>query len=443
MTLDHALGQPFAGYAYAYPHKTAYRPLEPPRALDAVWAEEDRSRLFAYVHVPFCTMRCGFCNLFTIARPEAIGGAYVAAVERQIEATARALPDAHFARLAIGGGTPTFLRPRELERLFAALARGFAMPVRALPSSVECSPETASRDRLEVLAGWNVRRLSMGVQSFHDDEVRRLGRVQRRAEVESVIALARELGFPRLNLDLIYGIEGQTEASFRESVQAAIDVGAEEIYLYPLYVRELTGLGRRARQPLAGAHDARRLALYELGRAMLREAGYHQRSMRAFHRAAEPSADPPYRCQDDGMVGLGSGARSYTRALHYSFDYAVGRRETQAIVDAYLERSVEDFGRVEHGFVMGEGEARRRYVIQSLLDGDGLDRAAYRERFGNAVEDHLPQLQELAGRPWALGTDSSDPVLRLRPEGYRHSDALGPWLYSPAVREAMEAWDQR
>jgi len=439
--LDDALERPFAGYAYAYPHKTAYRAMEP-RPLADVWAAEDRSRLFAYVHVPFCTMRCGFCNLFTVARAGDVGGAYVDAVLRQIEATARALPDARFARVAVGGGTPTYLAATDLERLFRGLADGFGAPVARLPSSVECSPETADEERLEVLARWNVRRLSMGVQSFHDHEVRRLGRLQRRAEVLEVVQRARRLGFPRLNLDLIYGIEGQTPASFLESVDAAIGLEAEEVYLYPLYVRPLTGLGRRAHR--SGDHDALRLALYEAGRGRLLEGGYHQRSMRSFHRLA-PGAegDPPYRCQDDGMVGLGSGARSYTRELHYSFDYAVGRSETQAILDAYVGRGEAAFGQVAHGFPMSGPEARRRFVIQSLLDGEGLDRAAYRARFGTVVDEDLPQLAELRGRPWVDGAEADDPLLRLRPEGWRYSDALGPWLYSAAVHEAMGEWEPR
>ena len=440
-TLD--LTRPFAGYAYAYPHKTAYRPLEPARPLREVWADEDRSHLFAYVHVPYCTMRCGFCNLFTVARAGDVGEVYVDALGRQIDATARALGDARLARLALGGGTPTYLEAGQLQRLFDRLARAFGAPLETLPSSVECSPETASMDRLEVLARWRVRRLSMGVQSFHDDEVRRLGRVQRRAEVEEVVRRARQLGFPRLNLDLIYGIEGQTETSFLQSVEAAIGLEAEEVYLYPLYVRPLTGLGRRAQRAEAREHDARRSALYEMGRARLAEAGYRQRSMRAFHRLDESDTGPPYRCQDDGMIGLGSGARSYTRRLHYSFDYAVGRSETQAILDGYMTRTEEAFARVEHGFPMSADEARRRFVIQSLLDGDGLERAAYRERFGTAVDEDLPQLADLQGRDWVEGAEPEAPLLRLRGNGWRYADALGPWLYSAPVRAAMGDWAPR
>src|ERR1700741_655603 len=114
---------PYQGYVYAYPHKTSYRPLTPRPSLSDVWAAERRHALFLYLHVPFCEMRCGFCNLFTRPVPdEAVVDAYLAALERQARVVRRALDDGGdfaFARIAIGGGTPTYLSPAQLERVLA------------------------------------------------------------------------------------------------------------------------------------------------------------------------------------------------------------------------------------------------------------------------------------------------------------------------------------
>ena len=97
---------PYAGYSYAYPHKTAYRPFPEPVPLRTLWAEENRSALFLYLHVPFCEMRCGFCNLFTTANPKAnLTQVYLGALRRQAEQVRDALGEASFARLAIGGGS--------------------------------------------------------------------------------------------------------------------------------------------------------------------------------------------------------------------------------------------------------------------------------------------------------------------------------------------------
>src|SRR5687768_13543835 len=121
LTVRHILTEsPYQSYVYSYPHKTAYRPIDPPLALNSVWMDEDKSALFLYMHIPFCEMRCGFCNLFTTVHPEqALEAAYLNTLETQTKRVRDALGVASFARFAIGGGTPTYLNVDELTRLFA------------------------------------------------------------------------------------------------------------------------------------------------------------------------------------------------------------------------------------------------------------------------------------------------------------------------------------
>src|SRR5258708_11258010 len=117
-------GSPYQGYAYAYPHKTAYRPFATPSALSELWEAERRDALFLYIHVPFCEMRCAFCNLFTEARPAAgLTTDYLAALAQHAEQVQAALGTAAFARFAVGGGTPTMLDEQGLTNLFDQAAR--------------------------------------------------------------------------------------------------------------------------------------------------------------------------------------------------------------------------------------------------------------------------------------------------------------------------------
>src|SRR5437763_5572804 len=112
----------YPGYVYGYPHKKAYRPLARALPLDEVWADEDRHALFCYVHVPFCNQRCSFCNLFTFVPAGASpAGVYLDALAREMEAYARVLSPMRFARLYLGGGTPTYLDGAELTRLVGLL----------------------------------------------------------------------------------------------------------------------------------------------------------------------------------------------------------------------------------------------------------------------------------------------------------------------------------
>ncbi|OEU96354.1 STM4012 family radical SAM protein [Streptomyces oceani] len=476
---------PYQHYVYAYPHKTAYRPLADRPALRELWAGEPKDALALYAHVPFCEVRCGFCNLFTrVGAPGELTTRYLDALERQATAVRRALDEAdtparplRFASAAFGGGTPTYLSAAELTRLCDIAELRMGTDLRAVPLSVETSPSTATPDRLAVLAERGATRISIGVQSFVPSEARAAVRPQRRSEVEAALGHIRASGVPVLNIDLIYGIDGQTERSWRTSLDAALAWRPEELYLYPLYVRPLTGLDRRDGAAGSGAGraegsdpewDARRLRLYRAGRDHLLAQGYEQVSMRMFRRAASatppnssapPSSSsirsassappggpaPDHACQTDGMIGLGCGARSYTAALHYSFDYAVDMREIRGIIDDFT--ATRDFSHATVGRYQDADEARRRHLLQSLLQAAGLPIAEYRARFGSTpAADYPTELARLAAYGW-LDTDARTPeggeLLRLSPEGLAHSDAVGPLLFSPAVRAAMAEYAPR
>lgn len=443
---------PYRSYVYAYPHKTAYRPLgEHPSGrplLSDLWAAEPKDALSLYLHIPFCEVRCGFCNLFTrIGAPDELTTRYLDALDRQATAVRDALGDdgpVRFAAAAFGGGTPTFLTAGELERLCDIAEKRMGADLGAAPLSVETSPATATADRLGVLAERGTTRISIGVQSFVDAEARAAVRPQHRSEVEAALGRIRDARIPVLNIDLIYGIEGQTGKSWRTSLDAALAWRPEELYLYPLYVRPLTGLGRLG--SAAGgpdtAWDEQRLRLYRAGRDHLLAHGYEQVSMRMFRRADAPRTGPvDHACQTDGMIGLGCGARSYTSSLHYSFDYAVEMREIRGIIDGFT--STEDFSRAEVGRYVDEGEARRRHLLQSLLQAEGLRPAEYRRRFGTDPHEDFPEeLERFSARGWLDGS-AGEALLRLSPEGLAHSDALGPELFSPAVRAAMAAYEAK
>jgi oxygen-independent coproporphyrinogen III oxidase len=426
---------PYVAYLYGYPHKTAYRPFAPALPLESVWARERREALFLYVHVPFCEMRCGFCNLFTAAGPrQDVVEGYLAALGRETRRVKEALGPTTFARAAIGGGTPTLLDEAGLHAVFDLAEGVMGADLRNIPVSVEVSPETVTPGKLQALHSRGVDRVSIGVQSFIEAEVAAVKRPQKTEQVEAALERIRGFSFPTLNIDLIYGMEGQTVDSLLFSLRAALRFAPEELYLYPLYVRPLTFLGKKGR-----AWDDLRLSLYRTGRDFLLSQGYTQVSMRMFRaRHAPAQQGPVYRCQEDGMVGLGCGARSYTGGVHYSSEYAVGSREVRSIIAAYSERTEASFGEVGYGFQLDAGEQRRRYMLLSLL-ADGVDLAAYQERFRTGAWEDFPELAELTAHGLAQRVEGK---VLLTPEGLERSDLIGPWLHSEGVRARMQeyAW---
>lgn len=436
---DHPVirGSPYQGYVYAYPHKTAYRRFDRQLPLAEVWEAETRSALFLYVHVPFCTMRCGFCNLFTTAKPDrSLVVLYLDTLRRQAEAVRRCMPDATFARFVVGGGTPSYLDETELASLLDLTERTMGVAPHAVPTGVEVSPDTVTAGKVDLLRSRGVSRVSVGVQSFVEAETADAGRPQPRSELDAALSLLADAEFPTLNVDLIYGLPGQSVESWLYSVRAALQYRPQEMYLYPLYVRPLTGLGRSRK-----SWDDVRLACYREGRDLLLAGDYTQVSMRMFRRTDAPdTGGPAHCCQEDGMVGLGCGARSYTRGLHYSLDYAVTPKGVKAIIADYIARDDDSFASAEHGFALDDDEQRRRFLLQSLLNTNGLDLTRYSVRF---TSDALTDFRDLTTlTDLGLFHREAD---RLVPTaaGLERSDTAGPWFFSDRVRRLMAGYNLR
>jgi oxygen-independent coproporphyrinogen-3 oxidase len=260
-----------------------------------------------------------FCNLTEVAGRASRLERYLDALHDEALEVRRSLPRASFAQMAIGGGTPTILPLPALERVLD-IAAATGADSRLIPCSVEMSPATVDDEKLALLRSRGVSRVSIGVQSFEAAEVRSVLRPQNAEVVRRALSAIAAAGFPAFNVDLIYGLPGQTNQTFAKSIEAAVDHGVTELYLYPLYVRPHTSLGKRGTE----WPDLRR-HLYTRARDLLRSRGFVQCSMRRFR---SPSAMPDpvtlYRCQNDGMVGL----RPRCAVLHAAvplFDALCGR----------------------------------------------------------------------------------------------------------------------
>jgi oxygen-independent coproporphyrinogen-3 oxidase len=437
-TLESWLEQPYQAYSYSYPHKSSYGTLDPPVDLQELWQTENRSALFAYVHLPFCEMRCGFCNLFTRSGGEDLYDRYLDSLELQFQVMDRCTAgNRKIARMALGGGTPTVLSPTQLGRLFAFLEQYFDATPKKVETSIETSPSTASLDRLRLLRELGVHRISIGVQSFIDEEVHAMGRPQQSIDVHRAIDNIRACNFPVLNIDLIYGQASQTLESWMASIETAIQYMPEELFLYPLYVRPETGLGRKEQSHTSSSSFYRNC--YEMAKMQLLANGYHQFSMRSFRRInlqndfSEQAV--PYCCQQDGMLGLGCGARSYTQSLHYSSRFAVSKSGVAAIIDRWIEQNETDFQLATWGVRLRRDERMRRFIIQSILNRDGLDMSRLEDLFGIKSTGEFPELNTLIENGLLMLQGGR---LMLTADGMGYSDSIGPFLYSEASRQSLK-----
>jgi oxygen-independent coproporphyrinogen-3 oxidase len=424
---------PYLNYVYSYPHKTSYRDFEHPVSLEQAWMDEEKQTLFLYVHIPFCEMRCGYCNLFTTSNPEkALVDTYLLTLHRHTCAAANFLgSEFNFEQVAIGGGTPTYLSPEQLHQLFTTLS--VELSLRSKNISIEVSPKTADKERLAVLTQHGATRISIGVESFNKTELHALGRPQSNNLVEEALLRIRDTGVACLNIDLIYGSTAHTPQNWRYSLDQALSYQPEELFIYPLYIRPLTGLGNKQHRHF----EDHRMKAYFDARDCLLNMGYLQTSMRKFVREDVLGHQGQYHCQEDGMIGLGAGARSYTQTLHYSSHYAVKKRQINHIISQYNQYSKDDLSYACYGYLLNREDQCRRFALLGLLQTQGLERRGYEHRFGKDPLADLPELNLL--ETFKLGVINKERI-QLNEKGIAYSDLIGNWLFSDRVRSRMEKW---
>jgi oxygen-independent coproporphyrinogen III oxidase len=262
------------------------------------------------------------------------------------------------------------------------------------------------------------------------------GRAQKTPEVHAALTRIRQSNIPTLNIDLIYGLPGQTVTTWLYSLETALTYQPEELYLYPLYVRSLTRIDK-----LDHDWEDVRLDCYRVGRDYLLANGYQQVSMRMFKADHTPqSTSPVYCCQEDGMVGLGCGARSYTQDYHYATDYAVGRQGVLDILHRYIQQTDDTFSNAVYGIHLNRDDQQRRYILKSLLHESGLSLINYCHYFGSEAMSDYPALLDFIKSGW-IAADNN--CLRLTTYGLEYSDAIGPTFYSDHITDLMKGFELR
>lgn len=415
---------PYIQYMYSYPHKTVYRTLKN-ISLKDYFPKLSGKENSLYFHIPFCQYKCGYCNLFSVAgQPEQFMAEYVDAMERQSAQLSEALPEETvFADLTFGGGTPLLLPVPLLRRIFSMAKKYFHFAADNFPTIVETSPNQTTLEKLSILKEEGVSRISIGVQSFQENELTALHRSHSADSAKRALHLIRQMDFDCMNIDLIYGIPGQTIESLSCSLKQALAFEPEEIFIYPLYVKPETYLYRQGTKRSDSS-----FLMHQYVRDYLKEAGYHPYSMRRFAKKRNPES----LCGFGNTISVGCGGRSYIDNLHFCSPYAVRQEHCMAILSEYIKQT--DFLQATHGFLLSPEEQKRRYVIRHLLFDTGINRKDYQKHFSNEVQKEFPQMAEWEQA--GLVTISTDHVA-LTEDGFALSDYLGPRLISPDVAEKM------
>jgi oxygen-independent coproporphyrinogen III oxidase len=363
----------------------------------------------AYIHVPFCAHRCGYCDFTVIAGRNQLVPEYLRALE--IELQSLEFPRS-IETLFLGGGTPTHLAPDELERLLVLLRRWF-VPVSDTEFSVEANPFGFTAEKIDVLADHGVNRVSLGAQSFDAEVLRTLERDHSGTDVEHVVgALAQRID--NIAIDLIFGVPGQSLDLWRETLRRAVALGPLHISTYGLTIEKGTAFwSRRRTGQLVTLTDETERAMYAAAMDDLAAAGFEQYELSNFSRPGRACRHNHTYWAGRSYWGFGPGAARYIR----------GRRETNhRSVVTWLKRIVSGQSPVADSEELPPEDRAREMIVLGLRRNAGVNRSEFHCASGF-------DLHELAGPTIAKYTrsglleDTSD-AIRLTREGRFLADTV-------------------
>ena len=362
-----------------------------------------------YVHIPFCVRKCNYCDFCSYPERDVSDfrrAYYIDALIREIRGYKREERIA-ISTVFFGGGTPTLLEPRELERIFEAIRDVFDI-LPAAEITLEANPGTVTEQKLSAYRRFGVNRISIGLQSIHENELKKLGRIHSYDDFLQTYRLARTAGFDNISVDLMYGIPEQTLSSFAETLDGIISLGPEHISAYGLIVEEGTPFYAE-REGLEIPDEDTECDMYELACERLSGTGYSHYEISNYAKEGRASEHNLHYWRREEYIGVGVAAHSYFGGVRYSnceslSSYIQGLApEEESDTNAAFEYamlalrlaeglSLSDYAsRFSHSFLLGREEAIDRFVTLGYMSRT-KDRLALTDRgmyVSNAILSEL------------------------------------------------------
>ncbi|MCK6478886.1 MAG: coproporphyrinogen III oxidase family protein [Planctomycetes bacterium] len=425
--------------AYPLAHGTTWAPYRVPRARMSetlVRGWEGVRELGLYAHIPFCEVRCSFCEYTVVGRPESgedRAAAYVDALLREIDLVGGLLgtADRVAGGLDIGGGTPSFVDPRHIGRILDALRARYAFGPGA-DVSIETTPRIAAAEpgKMRAYRAMGIDRISMGIQVADPALLKVLHREGNGAEHHArAMGSLRAAGFDRVNVDLLYGLAGQTPEGWEATLAHAVDLGPEYVTLYRMRYK----LTRISRQAPSVALDQVRV-LHRIAGEVLRAAGYEANPGKTtFSRIPGDVGTSSYlaRRVTEGMpyLGFGLGAQGFSRTTISYNDGAAGKN-----LGPYLGSVVAGRIPVQDLYDLPPCQAMAKMCSVSFYFGE-IDHGAFERRFGVPfAEEFAPEIDFLLRKGWM---EWSSRTFRLTKEGAPWTSGIIPLFWAPATQRYL------
>ena len=335
-----------------------------------------------YIHVPFCTTKCTYCAFNTYTNLEALIQPFTDAVVNELATVALSQPGTPVHTVFFGGGTPSLLSPEQFDQILAAIRQAYILQPNA-EISLEANPNDITPAYLTALRAVGLNRLSIGMQSAVESELRLFARRHDNDAVVHAVTAARQAGFDNLNLDLIYGIPHQTLDNWRLSLTQAVALRPEHLSLYALGLEEGTPMHTWVdRGRLPAPDDDLAADMYELATEILGSAGYVQYEISNW-------AKPGYECRhnlqywvNEPYIGVGPGAHGFAGGVRYSTLHSP-QRYFKALQGAPAPADFPRTPATDQAVVLEQDAEIAETLIMTLrLTRRGVSRANFADRFG-------------------------------------------------------------
>ncbi|KOP64242.1 coproporphyrinogen III oxidase [Bacillus sp. FJAT-18019] len=359
-----------------------------------------------YIHIPFCTNKCFYCDFNSYVLKDQPVMDYLRALDKEMELTVSAHPPGTIKSIFVGGGTPTVLKPNEMEYFLQSVKRHFPNWSDDIEFSMEANPGTTDLEKLSVMREGGVNRISFGVQAFQNTLLSGIGRIHDTDDVYRSLENARTAGFNNMSIDLMFGLPNQTLDMLAESVDKALELGLPHYSIYSLKVEENTlfhTMYQRNQLPLPDEEDE--LNMYLLLMDRMKAAGYKQYEISNFAKPGFESRHNMTYWRNEDYYGLGAGAHGY-----------IGRQRHVNIkgVNPYNEAANQGLPRLE-SFEVSKEEAMEDFLMVGLRVLDGVLGSRFRQQFGISMEEVFAKpLNKMLG---AGLLDSTDDGYKLSSKG--------------------------
>lgn len=331
-----------------------------------------------YIHIPFCTNKCHYCDFTSYVLKGQPVDQYLDALEQEMQRTVAEWPPVEIDTVFVGGGTPTVLTPPQMERFLKAVRTYFPLAP-DVEFTMEANPGTTDIDKLTAMKEGGVNRISFGVQSFDNGLLERIGRIHSVDDVYRSIENARKVGFTNLSIDLMFGLPGQTVELLRDSVNKAMELGLPHYSIYSLKVEENTlfhKLYERNELPLPPEEEE--FNMFILLMDMLKQNGYGHYEISNFAEPGYESRHNSTYWRNEPYYGLGAGAHGYVNRM---------RHVNLKGITPYIDAASSKLPRLET-FEVTEAEAMEDLMMVGLRLLSGVPASRFSNQFeGQKLED--------------------------------------------------------